>query len=277
MFALLNGHLVEQALHVAAVLGIADRLAGGPLTATELAADIGVDASALYRLLRTLAIVDIFACAADDRFGLTPLGDTLRDDSPNSLRDRAVFYGSPEMWPVWGNLLHSVRAGRSACEHLHDTPFYQFLIENPDVSTPFNRYMSKTSAQHSAAILDAYDFAGIATLADIGGGHGGTLAAILGASRGLHGVLFDLPEVVERNSHLDSPDITARSRRAGGDMERGVPAGADAYLLKWVLMDRPDDRSVRLLPWRQEGGCSWSRSGCLTMTGRASGASWTFR
>jgi O-methyltransferase len=123
----------------------------------------------------------------------------------------------------------------------------QFLIENPNVGTPFNRYMSNTSVQHNAAILDAYDFSRIATLVDIGGGHGGTLAAILGASPGLHGVLFDLPEVVENASYLDAPDIAARSRREGGDMEQGVPAGADAYLLKWVLMDRPDDRAVRLL------------------------------
>jgi hypothetical protein len=114
MLLLLNGHCVEQALHVAAVLGIADLLAGGGKINGELAALTGADAPSLYRLLRTLASVGVFNEAEDGNFSLRLLGATLRSDAANSVWDRGIYYGCQEMWKVWGNLLHCVRTGQSA-------------------------------------------------------------------------------------------------------------------------------------------------------------------
>ena len=247
MLRLLNGHCLEQALHVVAVLGISDLLRDGARSSKDLASAVGVDGQALYRLLRMLAAIDVFSQDQNGHFALTPLGTTLRSDVQNSVRDRAMYYGAPEMWKVWGGLMHTVKTGASAFEQVHNEGFYEFLSKHPGVGAPFNRYMTKTSEQHVAALLETYDFSQFRTLVDVGGGHGGTLAAILQAYPELRGTLFDLPKVIEGAKALDAADIAGRSIRVGGDMHRLVPSGSDGYLIKWVLMDRSDDEVVNVL------------------------------
>ncbi len=247
MLRLLNGHCVEQALHVVAVLGIADRLREGPRSSKDLALATGTDEQALNRVLRMLAAIDIFIEGQPGHFALTPLGTTLRSDVENSVRDRAIFYGASEMWKVWGNLLHSVKTGASALEDVHKEDFYGFLAKHPDIGAPFNRYMTKTSEQHIAALLKVYDFAQFRAVVDVGGGQGGTLAAILHACPELRGTLFDLPQVVEGTTALDAEGIAGRAMRVGGDMHETMPKGSDCYLIKWVLMDRSDEDAVKVL------------------------------
>ena len=248
LLRMLNGHCLEQALHVAAVLGLADRLAAGPLPVATLAAATGTDPAALLRLLRTLASVDVFLEQPDGGFTLTALGRHLRQDMPGSLHDRALYYGAPAMWGVWGGLLHSLRSGQSACAAVHGAPFYAHLQTHPEAGAPFNRYMASTSERHTEALLRAYDFTGIGTLVDIGGGLGGTLAAILRQYPALRGVVQDIPAVAEQAAAaLAAAALAGRCTATGGDMEAGVPPGGDAYLLKWVLMDRDDAAATTLL------------------------------
>jgi hypothetical protein len=247
MLRLLNGHCLEQALYVAAVLGIADLLREGAKSSDELARVTGADGPSLYRLLRLLASIEVLSEDQNGHFALTPLGTTLRSDVLNSVRDRAIYYGAPEMWQVWGSLLHSVKTGESACEHVHATPFYEYLAQHPNVGVPFNRFMTKTSEQHNATILTSYDFSPLRTLVDVGGGHGSTLAAILQAYPTLQGILFDLPQVVAHATLLDAAGVAERGKVVGGDMQQSVPPGGDGYLIKWVLMDRSDERAIQVL------------------------------
>jgi C-methyltransferase len=245
---MLNGHCLQQALYVAAVLGIADLLASRRMNAAELATATQVDEPSLLRVLLALTSVGVFSEESDARFALTPVGATLRTDVPNSVRDRALYYGSPAMWGVWGGMLASVSTGRSACIHVHGLPFYEHLMRYAEAGDPFNRYMAKTSEQHTEALLRAYDFGGSGTLVDVGGGLGGTLAAILTAHPTLRGVVYDLPSVAkEAAKALAAAGLADRCVASGGDMQRTVPVGGDAYLLKWVLMDRSDDGAVEVL------------------------------
>lgn len=247
MLRLLNGHCVEQALYVAAVLGIADLLGEGAKSSDELARLTETDGPSLYRLLRLLASIEVLSEDHNGHFALTALGATLRRDAPNSVWDRALYYGSPEMWQVWGNLLHSVKTGESACEHVYGTSFYDYASQRPNVGVPFNRYMSKMSEQHNAAILKSYDFSQLRTLVDVGGGQGSTLAAILQAYPALQGILFDLPQVVAQTTLLDAAGVTERCKIVGGDMQQAVPPDGDGYLIKHVLMDRADDQAIQVL------------------------------
>jgi hypothetical protein len=139
------------------------------------------DRQALHRLLRLLTTVDVFREDGNGNFALTPLASTLRSDLNGPIRDRAIYCGRPEMWQVCGNLMHTVKTGASAFEHVHVDGFYQFLAKHPEVGAPFNGYMTKTSEQHVATLLEAYDFSQFRTLVDVGGGHASTLAAILQA------------------------------------------------------------------------------------------------
>src|SRR5262245_60550130 len=176
---LIMGFRTTQLIYVAARLAIADKLAGGPQDACRLAIEAGAHPRALYRLLRALTSLGIFAEMADGRFGLTPLGETLRRDAPGSLRDVALLYGDEWMWSAYGSLSHSVTTGRPAFEYVHGQSFYDYLHNRPDTAATFDRAMTAFSEQEAAAILDAYDFSGASTLVDIGGGQGGLMIAVL--------------------------------------------------------------------------------------------------
>ena len=245
MYGILNAHALVQALHVAATLRIADLLADGPQTVEELARASSSHAESLYRLLRMLAGAGVFAEEELRRFRLTPLGSTLRTGTPNSVRDWALYIAAPPVWAAWGNLLHSVRTGESAFEHVFHLPLFHYLADHPDLAMAYNDWMAKQSELQNGAVLASYDFSACQTIVDVGGGQGSTIAAILQAHPRVAGVLFDLPEVVARVTLEDA--IAQRCDIVGGDVLTSVPAGGDTYLLKRVLMDFGGERATRAL------------------------------
>jgi hypothetical protein len=108
LMRLIRGFQVSQAIHVAALLGIADLLKGGPRNCEELAADTETSAGGLYRLLRALASVGVFREEPNRAFSLTPLGECLCTDSPESARGWAVLIGQDYFWNTWGHLLTGI-------------------------------------------------------------------------------------------------------------------------------------------------------------------------
>jgi hypothetical protein len=247
MLGMLNGFLTVQALHVAAVLGIADLLASGPQSVPDLAAATGAHRSSLKRLLRMLTGPGVFREEPDGRFAVTPVGATLQSDNPDSVREWALFVGAPEMWAVWAGLRDSVMTGQTAFSAVHGAPMWQYLTTHGDLSEVFNGWMTRQSRHHNAALVGAYDFSSFHLVADIGGGQGSTLAAILAAHPPVHGILLDLPQVVADAPALDEAQVTDRCQVIGGDMLASVPAGADAYLIKRVLMDWGNNDATALL------------------------------
>ena len=247
MLQLLNAFLTVQALHVVAALGIADVLAKGPATVDDLAAATGAHRPSLSRLLRMLAGVGVFREEADGRFGLTGLGETLRSDGPGSVRDWALYVGSPQTWQVWGRLRDTVMSGEPGFELAHGMPMWDYLARNPELGDAFDRWMTRQSEQHNAAVVAAYDFSPFRVVVDLGGGRGSTLAAILRAYPSLRGILLDLPQVVAHPAPLEAARVVDRCEVVGGDMLQAVPAGADVYLIKRVLMDWGDEPAIRIL------------------------------
>jgi hypothetical protein len=247
MLQLLNAFLTVQALYVAAALGIADLLDEGPATVDDLAAATGAHRQSLYRLLRTLAGAGVFIEQANGRFALTALGGTLRSEGPDSVRDWALYAGAPETWEVWGRLRDTVMTGEPGFLLARGMPMWDYLARNPELRAPFDRWMTRQSGQHNAAIVAGYDFSPFRTLADIGGGQGSTLAAILQANPSLRGILLDLPQVVAHAAPLEADGLADRCEVVAGDMLLGVPGGADAYLVKRVLMDWGDEQAIRIL------------------------------
>jgi hypothetical protein len=183
-----------QALIVAAQLGIADQLADEPRRAEELAAAIGAHSPALYRLLRALASLGVFAILDDDRFALTPLAEPLRTGVPGSLRALAQYFAVEAQ--AWSALLHSVRTGASGWEHALGVGHYAYLARNIEANAHFNAAMAGNTSRALPDILAAYDFGALGVVVDVAGGRGTLLAGILQAYPNLRGVLLDLPHVV---------------------------------------------------------------------------------
>ena len=211
------GFWISRAICVVAQLGIADLLKDGPLDTETLAAAAGVHAPSLYRVLRTLASVGIFAEGEAGRFGLTPQAEPLRSDAPDSIRDYILLVGEEWYSRPSDHLLHSVQTGRPAFERVHGADFFTFLARDPAAATVFDAAMTSRSAQENDAIAAACDFSGFGTIIDVGGGHGSLLAAILRANPGLRGVLFDRSQAVAEARHqLEAAGLGGRCEVVGG-------------------------------------------------------------
>lgn len=245
---LIDGFKVSQALHVAAVLGLADRLANATRSSDDLASAVGADPRALYRLLRALASAGVLTEHNDRRFSLTAVGACLRSDAATPLAGWADFMGQPSLWQAWGNLLHTVRTGENAFVHTHGQDPWAYRADRPDLNAVFDRAMIDVTRSVTAAVLDAYDFGAYTTVVDIGGGRGAFVAALLGRYPGSRAVVFDQPHVVaEAPALLARAGVADRCEIVGGDFFAAVPGGGDAYILKAVIHDWDDEQVLAIL------------------------------
>jgi hypothetical protein len=247
MLTMAFGGITAQAVGVAAQLGIVDHLADGPRTAAELAAATGTHAPSLYRLLRALASLDVLSEDGEGRFSSTPLGDTLRSGVPGSVRGPVVMVTVPTMTLASGEMLHTVRTGQPAFDHVFGAPFFDFLTQHPDEGATFNGGMAAFSELENPHIAAAYDFPPGARVVDVGGGRGGFIAEVLRAHPSVRGVLYDLPEVVRDAAYLRAGAVAGRCDILAGSFFENVPNGADVYVVKRILHDWSDETCVQIL------------------------------
>lgn len=244
---LIGGSWVAQAIHVAATLELADTLAGGPLTADEVAARTATDPDAMRRLLRALCTVDVCGDEGGDLFSLAPLGQLLRRDHPTSLRSWAMWWGT-QLWSDWGGLLHSVTTGEAARKQITGTTGFGHLAASDDAAAVFHQAMAELTRLSAAAVLRHFDFAALDSVVDVGGGSGEFLLTILDAHPRLRGTVFDQahaqPHAEERISRRG---LAGRCSFVAGDFFESVPPGGDVYLLKSVIHDWTDERADMIL------------------------------
>jgi hypothetical protein len=246
LMAMVRGYQRSRAVTVAAELGVADLLRDGPRGVDDLATATSTDPSALYRLLRALAAVGVFVELADRRFALSAMGEFLRRDHPMSMDPAARMFGADYQWRAWGALRHSVETGENAALHALGMDVWEYRRRHPEHSELFDATMRTLSSADNSGVLEAHDFGRYAVVADIGGGTGAVLAAVLAAHPGVRGILFDQPHVVA-NAEGVQRAVADRVTVVPGDFFDGVPAGADAYLLVRILHDWEDDDALRIL------------------------------
>jgi hypothetical protein len=245
--SMLFGYFPAQVLYVTARLALADHLADGPCTVARLAGDTGCDPGALLRLLRALVVIGVLGEPTKHTFTLTDKGQLLRAHHPVSMRNYALLFCGPQSWQSWGDLEYSVRTGKSAWERRYGPPFGEGHMD-PEFSVVFNAAMAEGTKIAAPAVVAVGDFGRFGTVADLGGGSGILLAAILAAHPGARGILFDLPRAVDGADRvLADAGVTDRCEVVPGDFFAAVPGGADAYLLKSVIHDWDDDRAATIL------------------------------
>jgi hypothetical protein len=248
MLELAQGAWLTQAMYAASKLGIFDTLAKAPASAEDIAATVGADPAATYRLMRALASNAILKKQRDGRFALTRLGRVLRSDAPGGMAPMLEFVGHPRHWEHWGQLLYSVRTGETSAELLRGMPFFDYLETDADLAETFNDAMTGVSGIAIETLMPAYDFSRFDTIVDVGGGYGALLSAVLAQAPRARGVLFDLPSVVANAGPLlDAAGVSERCTITGGSFFESVPAGGDAYLLKTIIHDWDEDRAVSIL------------------------------
>ncbi len=245
MIRLFTGFIPARGIYVAAKLGLADALAKGARSPAELAGEVGADAGALKRLMRLLAGIGIFHEDDHGAFALTPLGETLRSDSPDSVRRYAMLYHEIQ-YPSLMHLDDAVTTGVPQFERTFGASVFAHLQADAERAQTFQAGLGERSRIDCGALLDAYDFSSARRIVDVGGGNGALLSAILARHPDVQGVLYDLaPAIAAARAGRGGP--LPRTELAEGDFFKSVPAGADHYLLKLVLHDWSDDECVTIL------------------------------
>jgi O-methyltransferase domain/Dimerisation domain len=266
MFNLIGGYRISQAIYVVVELGIPDLLAAGPRRCDELARATNTHAPTLFRILRFLNGVGLFNELGPKEFELTRLGSTLRCDLPGSFHPGVRFLLSEFEWIPWGRLIQSARTGETAFDHVHGMGPFEYFRKNAEASAVFNSTMTSISARSGTGIVERYDFSGLRTVVDVGGGHGFLLATILRANPTMLGVLFDLPDVVAGAGQvLENFAVQDRCEVLGGSFFEALPKGETL-----TFCDRSSTIGTTSGRWRfcetagplrRGGGKFWSSSG----------------
>ena len=251
LLGMATGYMLARGVHVAAELGIADLLNDGPRSIEELAQATGAHPQSLHRLLRMLAGSGVFAEDSSGRFELTPPAALLRSAVPGSLRDAVRLTGDitgeGKWWDLWGDLQRCVITGEPEFDRVYGTDFYTHLTGAPEANRWWSRGVASFAAAECVAIADSYDFSPFRRIVDAGGGRGGLLAEILKRNPTVKGVLYDHPLIVQEPEYLSAAGLLDRCELIGGNFLESVPQGADAYIMKRILMDWNDEDCVKML------------------------------
>lgn len=244
---MLTGYWMTQSIYVAAKLGLADLLKDGPRSVDQLASASGTHAPSLFRLLRGLASVGMFVEKEPRVFALTPLAECLRSTVPGSQWALAMMSGE-EHYRAFGDMLYSIRTGKPAFDHIYSMPVFDFLSTHPEQSKVFDAAMVGVHGRETSAMLDVYDFADVPILADVGGGNGSLLTTVLKKYPAMKGMLYDLPGTVGRSKEtVQASGVGDRVKVVEGSFFESVPSGADAYLMRHIIHDWDDERSITIL------------------------------
>ena len=244
---IVTGLMKASAVCALARLGVPNHLESGPKTTEELAQLVQAKSDLLYRLMRATEGMGILARTADGKWEQTPMSATLRTNSPTAMGDLAVFISDEWHCRGFGTLDETIRSGKVATERIYGMSTFEFLRENPEAGEHFNRAMTAYSTLDAPAIVDAYDFSGIKSLTDVGGGHGLLLTTILNRYPAMQATLYDLPQVIETLNGGLNPAVAERICVEKGNMFESVPPGADAYIMKNILHDWSDDHCGKIL------------------------------
>lgn len=247
-FLLAMDFIYSRALGTFAELGLADELAKGPATAPELAAGKGLDADALHRVLRLLAVRGVVALSRDGRFALTRLGEVCREDHPRSVGPWLRYVMSDATQRAYAGLTDTVRTGEPSFPAVHGRSVWEHFAETPEEERTFAAAMRRLTEFDLPSVTGGYPWPDRGTVCDVAGGVGTLLAGILRAKPGLRGVLVDAPGVLaEADGYLRDRGVRDRVELSEGDMFSRVEARADLYTLKDVLHDWDDERCLKVL------------------------------
>jgi hypothetical protein len=237
----------SRALCTVAELGVADHITqGSPQSTGYLARATGAHERSLYRMLRFLASHGLFQETSTGEFDHTPLSAALRSDAKGSYRAAAQLFH--HLFAGWDGLDHAVRTGEPGFTKVFGKHIFQYAGEHPEIGALFDAGMTSIHGYETMAMLEAYDFSGVRVLADIGGGNGSLIAAVLQRYPAMHGILFDLGHVVGRaRENINTSGIADRCQVIEGSFFETIPAGADAYLFRHIIHDWTDEQSVAIL------------------------------
>jgi orsellinic acid C2-O-methyltransferase len=247
LLSLINAGWTTQAIAAAVDLGLPAAMARGARSSTALATTCGAHEPSVVRLLRALVSLSVCVQGEDGNFSLTPTGELLLDDAPDSLSAWATLNGG-RVWGNWGRLSQVVRTGQSVRKLTQARDDFSSLDSDTLGAAVFNRAMVNLTSPIAAALVATVDFSGVHRVVDVGGGYGQLLCNLLIAHPNMHGLLFDMAHATRAiPEHFREAGVDQRCELVTGSFFDSVPEGADVYLLKSILHDWDDERCLIIL------------------------------
>jgi hypothetical protein len=247
LFQMASAYWLSQAIYAAAKLGIADVLGDGSKSIEEIAQAVNADEDSLRRLMRVLCMVNVCQITKSQQFEVTALGSALQSGVVGSLRSMILTLGELH-YKAWGHLCESVQTGRTGFQSVFGSDMFDFLEDHSSAGETFNLAMTDFSAFVAPAVMLSYDFSGIKSLIDVGGGCGKLLTSVLEVYPDLQGVVVDLPGVIkEANQRIQAHACRDRCAAIPGNFFGSLPRGGDVYLLSGVIHDWDDEGAKRIL------------------------------
>ena len=244
---LLTGFWHTAVVYALAKLNVADAFADQQRSCAEVAAEIDVDASSLFRLMRAAAALGLSTHHGDDRFSLTQAGRLLGGGVDGSMKGRALHVGG-DLYRAFGDLVQSVDSGTPPGWIKHGPAGFAALNEEPRAAAIFNQAMVEGSRAIALKAAEVYDFGRFKRIMDVGGGYGAVLAVLLQSNPSQTGVILDMAHGAGgARAYLDAQGVGDRARFETGNFFESVPAEADCYVLKYIVHDWADDYAGKLL------------------------------
>ncbi|BBN10771.1 protein MpOMT17 [Marchantia polymorpha subsp. ruderalis] len=246
------------ALRATMLLGIPDILAMSkePMTAENIVQRLpcknpAAAAGYLKRIMDILIVPGIYSrslvSTADGKsheaaYGLTPVSRLLvKDDVQFTLRPIALLHSNQFFSVGFQHLHESLLEDRSPMEMAFGKTFYELHAERPEISSVFQDAMTCYSKYWMNVIVHEYDgFKNTKTLVDVGGGEGESINHLVAAYPHIHGINFDLPDVIKNAPPIPGVD------HVGGNFFQSIPSG-DTIFLKMVLHNNGDEECLMIL------------------------------
>lgn len=249
LIELASAHIVSRAIHIAALIKVADHLIDGPCNIYDLADKTHTNENALYRLLRLLASNGIFHESENRFFSLTPLAELLVSSHPNSLQAWLVNHdGDEKRWRSYGHMQYSIETGKPVFNHIFGQGYFDLIAQDPKLAASFDEGMRNLSEKEDQAIANSYNFVSYKNIMDIGGGKGGLLTAIVKLNPFIQGILYDLPHVeISAKAYLAQQNIEQSITWQSGSFFDQIPLGNNLYILKRILHDWDDELCINIL------------------------------
>ncbi len=243
-----GGFMCSQILYTAVSLSLADHIHSGVRKVARLARSLNIDEVSLYRFMRMMCVLNLLEEEDDMEFSLTPLGELLRYDHPESNHDRILYIGKVNYRAAEG-MLHSVRTNKPAFDYIFREPFFSFFENHPETGKLFNEMMRQGIRSRALGLLSAYDFTGIRTITDVGGGNGTLASELLSRYPDVSVTVFDLGNVItEAHANSECRLYNDRYKLVAGDFFRDpLPEGADIYILSNIIHDWEDKKAREIL------------------------------
>jgi hypothetical protein len=242
-----QGFWISRALVAACELNLADHLASGPKSIAELAILSHSDETNLYRLMRSLAGEKVFKEMPGRVFTNTPVSDALKEGD-NSMKYMILQQFGETNMLLFSQFTECIRTGEGNAVKLLGKKVFEYLEDNPEKNENYNKAMDNSSGMVALALLSAYDFSGIKTMVDVGGGHGILLNAILEKHHDIKGILFDQGHVTDKAAEaVPGLEMHERIQIVSGSFFDDLPSGGDAYFMKNILHAFSDEDCLKIL------------------------------